>query len=311
MPRRSSPAPRRNDTSDDQTRIREALVPSPGGRRDRAQLIVLAGENLGQTYHIEAHEVVIGRSTEADIRLDDAGISRRHARLRVREGNVTLEDLESANGTFVNGSRIREAALRDGDNVHLGSDVILKFTFSDELEENFRQRMHAAAIYDPLTQACNRRHFVHQLESEISYARRHGTALSLLMLDIDHFKKINDSHGHLGGDYVLATLGQIVSATLRTEDLFARFGGEEFAVLCRGTTADEALMLAERLRASIETFAFEHRGLRIPVTVSVGVASWFEQPNSDTQLIANADGALYKAKDGGRNRVVVRAFRPA
>jgi diguanylate cyclase (GGDEF)-like protein len=129
------------------------------------------------------------------------------------------------------------------------------------------------------------------------------------MLDIDHFKRINDSHGHPAGDHVLATLGQIVSSMLRVEDVFARFGGEEFAVLCRGADADNALALAERLRLGVERFAFEHQGRRIPVTISVGVAAWFDQSDSETQLIANADEALYKAKGGGRNRVVVRAFR--
>jgi diguanylate cyclase (GGDEF)-like protein len=286
-------------------------VASIRGRRDRAQLIVLAGENLGQTYRIEEREVVIGRSAEADIRLQDAGVSRRHARVLLKEGALLIEDLESANGTFIGGHRVRKARLRDGDNFQLGSNSILKFTFSDELEENFQQRMHDAGIYDPLTQASNRRHFEHRLETEISYSRRHGTPLSLLMLDIDHFKKINDTHGHLAGDHVLATLGQIVSGAIRTEDLFARYGGEEFAVLCRGTTIDEALILGERLRTSIEASVFEYREIRIPVTVSVGVAPWFDEPNSETQLVANADAALYKAKGAGRNRVIVRAFRDA
>ena len=131
------------------------------------------------------------------------------------------------------------------------------------------------------------------------------------MLDIDHFKDVNDTFGHPTGDHVLAALAQMVHRALRTEDVFARFGGEEFAVLCRGTTADAALTLAERLRATIGASAFEHRGQRIPVTVSIGVASWFHQPDSATQLVAEADEALYKAKGTGRNRVVVRAFRDA
>jgi diguanylate cyclase (GGDEF)-like protein len=199
--------------------------------------------------------------------------------------------------------------LRDGDKIQVGSTTILKFTYSDELEENFRERMLDAALRDGLTGAFNKGHFNQQLQSEVAYARRHATPLSLLMLDADHFKKVNDTYGHPAGDYVLASLAEIVHGAIRTEDLFARVGGEEFAVLCRGVGANQSLALAERLRSTVETFAFAHQGRRFRVSISVGVAAWFDQPNSATQLIADADEALYKAKSSGRNRVVVRAFR--
>jgi diguanylate cyclase (GGDEF)-like protein len=128
------------------------------------------------------------------------------------------------------------------------------------------------------------------------------------MFDVDHFKTVNDSYGHPAGDYVLAMLAQIVHGTLRAEDLFARFGGEEFSVLCRGASADDGLVLAERLRAMIGTFGFKYGGRPFPVTASFGVASWFDGPDSATRLIGDADEALYKAKDRGRNRVVVCAL---
>jgi two-component system cell cycle response regulator len=307
---KAPPSLRGDEDSDaDSTKIGDRLETSKVNRRDRAHLIVLAGESLGGMFRIEQPEVVIGRAVDTDIRLRDGGVSRRHARIVLNQGALCIEDLDSANGTLLNGDRIKRAVLRDGDHIQMGSTTILKFTFSDELEENFRQRMYDAALYDPLTKACNKRHFVHRLQTEVAYARRHRTSLSLLMLDIDDFKRINDGHGHQAGDSVLATLGQIVSAALRVEDVFARYGGEEFAILCRGTTVDKALVLAERLRARIEAFVFEHEGQRVPVTVSVGVAAWFDQPDAETQLVANADEALFKAKRRGRNRVVVRAFR--
>jgi diguanylate cyclase (GGDEF)-like protein len=301
--------PRGDDPDEDRTAIGRLAEGPPSSRRDRAYLIVLAGESLGQMFHIEQAEVVIGRGVDSDIRLQDDGVSRRHARIMQAQGELCIEDLKSANGTLLNGDRIRSAVLRDGDKIQMGSTTILKFTYADELEENFRQRMYDAALYDPLTKACNKRHFMHRLETEVSYAKRHATPLTLLMLDIDHFKKINDDYGHPVGDHVLATLGQIVNGNLRTEDVFARYGGEEFAVLCRATTADNALALAERLRTQIAGHTFKHHGRALPVTVSIGVASWFEQPDSVTQLIADADAALYKAKETGRNRTVVRAFR--
>jgi diguanylate cyclase (GGDEF)-like protein len=308
MPAISSAPPVGDDNTDtDRTKIGDAGVIA-AGQRDRAHLIVLAGESFGRMFRVDGPEVVIGRGADAGIRLRDDGVSRRHARIAITQGDIYLEDLASANGTLLNGEKVHRARLRDGDTIHVGSTTVLKLTFSDELEEQFRKRMYEAALFDPLTTACNKRHLLDRLPAEISYARRHKTPLSLLMLDIDRFKGINDSHGHLAGDYVLSTLGQIVSSALRTEDIFARYGGEEFAVLCRGTTADDALALAERLRARVEGYAFEHQGVRIPVTVSIGVAGWFDQADSDTQLIASADEALFKAKNSGRNRVVVRAF---
>jgi diguanylate cyclase (GGDEF)-like protein len=310
MPASSAPpSSEHRDEDRDRTKIGDAVKVSEVRRRDRANLIVLTGERFGEMFHINRPEVVIGRAADADIRLQDDGVSRRHARIVVASGGLHLEDLQSANGTLLNGQPVSRSLLRDGDNIQVGSTTVLKFTFSDELEEDFRRRMYRAALYDPLTGACNKRHMIERLQAEVSYARRHATPLSLLMLDIDRFKSINDTHGHLAGDHVLATLGQIVSGALRAEDLFARYGGEEFAILCRGTTADAALTLAERLRSRVESFAFEYQGRPIPVTVSVGIAAWFEQPDSGTQLVADADEALLKAKNTGRNRVVVRAFR--
>lgn len=298
-----------DDGDEDRTQIGEVTVVPSSTRRDRAHLIVLAGESLGQMFRIEQPEIVIGRAADADIRLQDDGVSRRHARIVLMNGELCIEDLQSANGTLLNGDRVRRAVLRDGDKIQMGSTTILKFTYADELEESFRQKMQEAALHDGLTKAYNKGHFLHRLPTEVAYAKRHGAPLSLLMLDVDHFKRVNDTYGHPAGDYVLATLAQIVQGTLRAEDLFVRFGGEEFAVLCRGATADNALTLAERLRTKIGAFAFDHHGRRIPVTVSIGVAAWFDQPDSATRLIADADEALYKAKETGRNRVVVRAFR--
>jgi two-component system, cell cycle response regulator len=302
---------RDDDRDEDQTKIGDAAETPKSTRRDRAHFIVLAGESLGQMFRVDRSEIILGRAADAAIRLHDDGVSRHHARIVQVQGELCIEDLGSANGTLLNGHRIRNAVLRDGDKVQMGSTTILKFTYADELEENFQQKMHDSALYDGLTKACNKRHFLDRLQTEVPYAKRHATPLSLLMLDVDHFKQVNDRHGHLAGDYVLATLAQIVRSTIRTEDLFARYGGEEFAILCRGTTIENALVLAERLRAKVETFFFEQHRQRIPVTISVGVASWFDQPDSATQLIADADAALYKAKAGGRNHVVVRAVQGA
>jgi two-component system cell cycle response regulator len=267
-------------------------------------LIVLAGDNVGRTYRVEQTETVIGRAEDASIRVRDDGVSRRHAHI-IREGDdVWLEDLSSANGTRVNGETIDRYPLRDGDKIQVGKKTILKFAHSDALEEGFHQAMYEAAVRDGLTRTYNKRHFLERLATEVAFAERHKTSLSLLMVDVDHFKKVNDGYGHPAGDYVLTTLAQVLAAAVRTEDVLARYGGEEFSILCRGTAVSQATILAQRLRVSVEAHPFEYRKERIAVTISVGVASCSAASQGPQQLLLNADAALYEAKGGGRNRVV-------
>ncbi len=276
-------------------------------QRDRAYLIVLAGSNVGEMYRLEGPETVIGRATNATIRLNDDGISRRHARIVQVAGEVMIEDLKSANGTLVNGETVANRALQDGDKIRLGSTTILKFTYHDHLDESFQQQMYDAALRDGLTKAFNKKYFLDRLDTEIAYARRHRAALSLLMFDVDHFKRVNDTHGHLAGDFVLAKLAKIAQSTVRTEDVFARYGGEEFGVICRAVPLGSAGVLAERIRAMVESTPFEFEGKRMPITISIGVAAHPDIPvETGPQLIAAADEALYEAKRGGRNRVLLK-----
>ena len=276
-------------------------------QRDRAYLIVLAGTNVGETYRLEEGETFLGRGQNATIKLMDDGISRKHARIVQQGGEVMIEDLRSSNGTIVNGAPVANQLLKDGDKIRLGSTTILKFTYNDQLDESFQQHMYEAARRDGLTKAFNKMYLLDQLELEIAYARRHNSHLALLMFDVDHFKRVNDTFGHLAGDYVLAKLARLASGTVRTEDVFARYGGEEFAILCRGVPLASAGVLAERLRAMVEGTAFEHDGRRMPITISVGVAGHPEVPiETGPQLIAAADQALYEAKRAGRNRVLLK-----
>ncbi|HEY2369228.1 MAG TPA: GGDEF domain-containing protein [Polyangiaceae bacterium] len=276
-------------------------------QRDRAYLIVLQGSNVGEMYRLEGGECVIGRGTAATIRLGDDGISRRHAKIVVAGNAVKIEDLGSANGTLVNGALIQQSALKDGDKIQLGSTTILKFTYHDKLEENFQRAMYDAALRDDLTKAFNKKHFLDRLEHEVAFCRRHGSALSLVMFDVDHFKKINDTYGHVAGDHVLAKLAGVAAASVRTEDIFGRYGGEEFTILCRGIPLGSAGMLAERIRSTVEVTQFVHDAGLIPVTISMGVAAYPEiAVQNGLELIAAADEALYTAKRGGRNRVVLK-----
>ena len=272
----------------------------------RATLTLVSGPNAGAMYPLLLDENVIGRTRDCSIRIEDPGISRRHARI-VRRGPEAydLEDLGSRNGTFVRGNRVTTQALGEGDRLALGPGVEFRFGFTDEAEESLLRRLYESSVLDPLTGAYNRKHFSERLASELAYAKRHKTSLAMLMFDLDHFKRVNDTHGHLGGDHVLRTVAALVKKALRAEDVFARWGGEEFSVIARGIDVDKALRFAERVRTIVEAARIDFNGTRIPVTVSVGVASvtCVADPSPEA-LIAKTDERLYAAKRGGRNRSV-------
>jgi diguanylate cyclase (GGDEF)-like protein len=218
-----------------------------------------------------------------------------------------IEDLGSSNGTSVGGARIpAQHPLVEGDRVAIGPNIELRFGFTDEAEEGALRRLYESSVLDALTGAYNRKHFEERLSAEVAYSKRHATPLSLLMLDLDHFKRINDTFGHLGGDHVLRTVGGLVKRTLRVEDVFARYGGEEFAVIARGIDVDKAYLFAERVRITVETAKIEFNRLLVPVNVSLGVASLAccGEGAIAESLVGKADERLYVAKGTGRNRTV-------
>jgi len=275
---------------------------------EHAYVIVIAGHGVGEMYKVDGTRVV-GRGQDADIRLIDEAISRHHAQIEPSDGGVMVKDLGSTNGTFVNGSPIGQRLLRDGDKILVGTTTILKFTYHDDLEESFQRSMYESALRDGLTRAYNRKYFDERLDAEFAYARRHGTPLTLILVDLDDFKRVNDEHGHLAGDQVLTAASAALHEAIRVEDVFARYGGDEFALLSRGIGPGDGLRFGERLRRSIATHAFRWDELRVPVTASVGVASLPEEGiRTARDLVHAADQALFEAKRLGRDQVAM--YRP-
>ena len=274
----------------------------------RPSLTVMTGARFGELFNLSGDEYVIGRSSRCNICLEDASISRQHARVFHQQGNYFLEDLKSSNGTYLNGERTDPSIpLREGDKITLGKLTILRFTFSDAFDEAFQRRIYQAALRDGLTQAYNKRYLLERLEMELSYAQRTQEYLSVLFLDIDHFKRVNDQYGHIVGDRVLVELTDRIQDLVRQEDIFGRYGGEEFAIVCRNTSTERALLIAERVCKIVSTSPFVYRGDTIPITVSVGVATFPDvAASSSQQILAAADTALYAAKKAGRN--CVRAY---
>ncbi len=287
---------------EDETRVTAPEPKRPAGG-DHAYLIVLAGSSVGEMHKLTSDRTLLGRSSQAQVRILEEGISRGHAEIVPRGDMLVLRDLGSTNGTYCNGDRVTEHVLRDGDKIQIGSTTILKFTFHDSLDENFQRQMFEAALRDGLTKAFNRKYFVERLEAEFAYSSRHQTMLSLVLFDIDHFKQVNDKYGHPAGDYALVGLAQIIAAAIRQEDIFARYGGEEFAVLCRGVDLEGARAFGERIRVAVEAKVFHYEKTPIILTISVGVASFSPATDSPTEMIRLADEALYEAKHTGRNRV--------
>src|SRR5690606_2643100 len=214
-----------------------------------------------------------------------------------------LSGMGSTNGTFVDDVPVRAPVrISAGARIRLGSRTLLSLTLHDALEEEAALSVHQAALRDRLTGVYNRGVFDDRLAAEVAFARRHGTPLSLLLFDVDHFKRFNDEHGHQAGDAVLVAVGSRVQKTVRAEDIVARYGGEEFAVIARSTPVEKSLLLGERIRAAVAAIRVDAGSAQLSVTSSVGVATLSPDapPLDAAGLVAAADRALYAAKEQGR-----------
>jgi two-component system, cell cycle response regulator len=280
--------------------------PTAGGAA-RATLTVMTGMEAGRVVALDQDELVIGRDPgPAGLCIEDPGLSRRHARiLRAANGTFEIEDLGSTNGTLVRGQRVARAALEPGDYVQLGGGLQVRFAMTDPADERLRRQLYESSINDPLTRVYNRRYFFARLDADVASARRTGGPLSLLMLDIDDFKRFNDTFGHMPGDRALCFVAAQIQRITRIGNVLARYGGEEFVVMSPDTTLPEAMRLAERIRRDVAGLKFSVAANTVSLTVSIGVASLAELGPDDgaAALVGLADQRLYAAKAAGRNRV--------
>lgn len=294
-----------------QTTLVEPVSIKDGGARVgalTASLTMLNGRHAGAVYEVDEGITTIGRDPSVHIQIVDSGLSRRHARIIGDAGVYSIEDLGSTNGTFLNCVRVTGAEpIASGARIQIGETTVLRFSLQDKLEQEAANRLYELSVRDPLTKLHNRRHLDERLAGEFAYALRHKTALTVLVVDVDHFKRINDTYGHSAGDDVLRALAVVLQNMVRAEDVVARLGGEEFVVLARGIDDRGTEVFAERLRSAVEAMHIQWERNELRVTVSVGVAHGEgRRPYaSPAAMVAAADGALYQAKHGGRNQVVV------
>lgn len=284
-------------TQTDQRTFRRPMV------RRRPCLIQYTGDALGRRFLFDASEVTLGRAPGNGFVVLDDSVSRVHLRCRVVDETVEIEDLNSRNGTFVNEVRIEGmVVLQNGDIVRLGT-VLFKFFAYDNIENAFHDRIYRLATIDVTTDTFNKNYLIQTLEAEFVHCRTYGRPLSVIYYDLDHFKRVNDDHGHGCGDFVLRETCRLAKSCVRKDDIVGRLGGEEFVVVLPNADAAAGVELAERIRGAVETHAFAFDGKSLRQTVSMGVAQAREDMEHYLALLNEADRRLYESKRGGRNRV--------
>jgi diguanylate cyclase (GGDEF)-like protein len=273
-----------------------------------ACLVVMYGESIGRRISLGAGPLTIGRSTESDLQFEEESVSRNHCRIDPTIGASgvpeawSISDLHSTNGTYVNDRGVESAVLNHGDHLQIGRNI-LKFLVSGHIESAYHEEIYRLVTTDGLTNLPNRRAFEDAMQREFSRSTRYNRPLSLLVIDIDHFKKINDVHGHLAGDAALRQFATLLKVNLRRDDVAGRMGGEEFAVLLPEIDGVGAKITAEKLRQLTARHRFEFEGALMPLTVSLGVATRTAEDQDPMEIYRRADELLFTAKRAGRNRV--------
>ena len=265
-------------------------------RKHHAALVVLQGTEIGRNYRLRRGPMIIGRGFGVEIRVADDLVSREHARLdclwvpETQTATYTIVDLGSTNHTFVNTSRVKTVELREGDKIQVG-DTVLKFVLLDDIEAKYHEEIRNRMSYDQLTGLLTKESLYLALEMELTRCLRYALPLAVLMMDLDRFKAVNDTHGHLMGSHVLSEVGRLIRESIRTADVAARYGGEEFVAYLSETSLIGAAQAAERVRMAIAGQPFTLDGTNIPVTISIGIAACPEHGRDIRSLVCIETGA--------------------
>ena len=300
-----------------------STAPKPRAGELHPALVFLRGELIAAQIPLERSEVTLGRALEADVRVNDARASRMHARINVERDPVTgetryrLTDLGSTNGTLLNGQAVTDAYLQNGDKLMIG-EHLLRFDLLDDIDREYQRQIHRLLAHDELTGLLTSKSFFSELRRESARSQSEERPFCVLMMDLDHFKSVNDTHGHLVGSQTLEEVGSLITRALRAGDVASRFGGEEFAAFLLNADCAQGLVAAERVRSSIESNEFSavrrgaasDKGETLRLTISVGVATFPDDARDPIELVELADTALYRAKNMGRNRVVAYCLSP-
>lgn len=269
--------------------------------RRSAALIIIVGSQIGQRITVLQEPITIGRSPDCKFQIAHRSVSRTHC-LVWREGSsYRIRDLQSTNKTYLNNSQVTEAELKDGDQITLG-ETIVKFIGPASVEGRYHDELYQRANFDSLTDLYNRRQFRVLLDRQIMRAVRRQHPLALAIIDLDHFKQINDFYGHEIGDQVLRRVAAILKTSVCQGRIAARIGGEEFGLVFPELGLTDAVRLSQALRVSIADELASigaHRG----GTASIGVAEWQPEMHNQSDLLRAADIQLYRAKALGRNQV--------
>jgi two-component system cell cycle response regulator len=296
-------------------------IAKSGQNERRPALVSLRGELMAVPIPLERDAVTIGRAIEADVRLNDSRASRLHARITSELDPTTntttyrITDLGSTNGTLVNGELITDASLNDGDKIVIG-DQLFRFDLLDEIDREFQQQIHRLIAHDELTGLLTSKSFFSELRREAARAEAESRPFCVLMMDLDYFKEVNDTYGHLVGSKTLEIMGRVIKEALRAGDVASRFGGEEFAAFLLDANYAQGLVAAERVRVAVAQEEFPVTRMDSPgsqsthrITISIGVAAYPDDATDPLHLVELADSALYRAKRSGRNRIC--AYRPS
>ena len=293
-----------------QNATRERAEHGLGLADSEADIILIAhpeSQRLGSRFRLSPGSTLeIGRSASVRISLPEVlSLSRKHARLRYSGAAVTIEDLGSTNGTYVNGQPIHgRAILRSGDRFQTAA-VHFKFLHEQDVESAYHLAIYELVARDGLTEIYNKRKYEEEVQREFSRSVRHRRPLSLIIFDLDEFKQINDTYGHLCGDFVLKQVASLARDLARPEQVLARVGGDEFVIVAPETNAAGAEALATKLRDRIVGLDHRYGDLKISISCSFGVAELNEKMTTPQDLYHAADSALLLSKRSGRNRVAV------